>query len=146
MKDDFPYENLHDYLDEVFLDKIPSKEEVQKEKRQYRRMYNTALKRYIRKRKVHLTLSLEQAEHRKLEKQARMFGISLYDYIRNSALKAKSPQSTKVPKEQVFCSKTCCSDAFRNVTELANEKFHTWPYIAELASYMTFIRKYFRIL
>ena len=93
MKDDFPYENLHDYLDEVFLDKIPSKEEVQKEKRQYRRMYNTALKRYIRKRKVHLTLSLEQAEHRKLEKQARMFGISLYDYIRNSALKAKSPQS-----------------------------------------------------
>jgi len=84
---DFPYQNLQDYLNTVFEEgSSPTAEAIKAEKANYKRFYNSALKKEIRQVKKHLTISLEKAEHRRLVQFAQRQGVSLYQYIRAASL------------------------------------------------------------
>jgi len=74
----FPYKSLHDYLDIMFRDKSPTEHEIIHAKKQYRKAYNTHLKRNHRKTHKQISLSLTQYEmellRRNLETQQSVSG------------------------------------------------------------------------
>lgn len=95
MKFQFKYNSIHEYLDEV-LPKNASDQDVVLAKKAYRKTYNSALKIHRRKVLKHITLSLSNAEHQRLQIFSKQRGMSLYDYIRHSSINpnpALTPQN-----------------------------------------------------
>lgn len=79
--ENFPYKSLHDYLDIMFRDKPPTEHEIVGAKKQYRKDYNTHLKRNYRKSHKQIALSFTKDEmellRRNLEPQQ-----SVSDFIK----------------------------------------------------------------
>ncbi len=73
MSENFPYRNLHDYLDIIFRDKVPTENEIIQAKKHYWKTYNTHLKRNQRRKHKEITISLSKEElellSRRLEPQ-----------------------------------------------------------------------------
>lgn len=71
--ENFPYKGLHDYLDIIFRDIIPTEDQITEAKKQYRKYYNSHLKRNYRNSHKQIALSLTKYEmellKRKLETQ-----------------------------------------------------------------------------
>ena len=67
MKEQFPYQNLHQYLEQVINDQQPSNESIMKHKKEYWRAYNTNLKRQKRKKDKHINLSFDKQQWKSLE-------------------------------------------------------------------------------
>ncbi|NMR34958.1 hypothetical protein HIO71_12250 [Chryseobacterium aquaticum] len=76
--ENFPYKGLHDYLDIIFRDIIPTEDQIAEAKKQYRKYYNSHLKRNYRNSHKQITLSLTKYEmellKRKLESQQSVSG------------------------------------------------------------------------
>lgn len=75
------YNNLHDYLDDLFNSKNPNDEDIIQAKKAYWRSYNKRLKQIQRQKHKEVTLSLSkellELLHRKLEPKQ-----TIIDYIR----------------------------------------------------------------
>jgi hypothetical protein len=75
------YNNLHDYLDNLFNNKNPTNEEIIQAKKTYWRSYNTRLKQIQRQKHKEVTISLSkellELLNRKLEPKQ-----SIIDYIK----------------------------------------------------------------
>jgi hypothetical protein len=75
------YNNLHDYLDDLFINANPTNEEIIQAKKTYWRSYNTRLKQIQRQKRKEITLSLSKEEvellNRKLEPKQ-----SIIDYMK----------------------------------------------------------------
>lgn len=75
------YNNLHDYLDDLFSNKNPSDEEITQAKKMYWRSYNKRLKQIHRQKNKEITISLTKEVlellNRKLEPNQ-----SIIDYIK----------------------------------------------------------------
>lgn len=106
---DFPYKSLHDYLDSVFKDKMPSETEIKEAKKDYWRSYNTHLKRTQRAKYKEVTLALDKQLLEVLLKK-RKPKQSLHDYIKELLtqigndlnIPTKPLQNTTQVEQQLF--------------------------------------------
>lgn len=81
MTQDFPYKNLHEYLDKAFLGLTPTESEIAQAKKEYWKAYNTHLKQNQRKKRKEVTLALDKNEWQSLLER-RNPNQSIHDYIK----------------------------------------------------------------
>lgn len=60
------YQSVHDFLDDFFEGKNPSKEEIKEAKKMYWRAYNTRLKREQRRKKKVISFSVTPSEEKEI--------------------------------------------------------------------------------
>jgi len=95
MKKAFPYKNLHQYLDLVFVGIEPTPEQVILQKKAYWKAYNTHLKQNQRAKRKEVTITLDK-ELLEMLLQKSSNG-SLSNYIKQVLLQHTSQNSIDVP-------------------------------------------------
>ncbi|MBI1307071.1 MAG: hypothetical protein GC181_10755 [Bacteroidetes bacterium] len=80
---DFPYNSIHDYLDQIFIDENPDAQKVKEAKREYWKLYNRYLKRDQRRqgKTLHIKLPIEQ--YQKIQQMARNQGTTASSIIKS---------------------------------------------------------------
>ena len=89
------YNSLHEYLDDVFKDKQPSRNEIKKAKREYWKIWYRFYRREERKRKREFSLRLHPDEIEQMDRIKGDLGYSqfLYKAVRKSLLSKEEPRT-----------------------------------------------------
>jgi len=91
LSDNFPYNSLHEYLDDRFADcKSVSDTDIQNAKREYRKHYLKAYYDTYQRQNIQISFRIPKRRFQDLEKLAKTNSISVTTYLRRLALETQN--------------------------------------------------------
>lgn len=117
---------LYEYLKSTGVLETGDKERIAEAKKQYRKQYLTKQKQQYRKTKKHIAIILEDHEKITLEAQAKEHGLTLPQYIKQSALHYQAGLFLVPNANTILEIKEIIYRTYRDIQEIQNREKTKW--------------------
>lgn len=93
-QEEFNYKSIHEYMDTLFKDKIPTDDEIKEAKQAYRKLYLKQYRKIYNKEHIQVSFRVSKSQYRKLQNLAKAMKVTAY--VKQLVLNADHKNTTQL--------------------------------------------------